>query len=1255
MNWYYIKKNEFFIKICGIIEKTLIKGYKMKNLLLLLLLLTSLFSKTIVVDDDYPKMCEHGDCKIGLFVCMAYYDYSSIKEALNNVSDGDVIKICPGSYNESNLIVNKNILIKSTHTSSIDDVVIYDSSNAPIFKIRGWRDGVEFNYFKIKQNKNNKTAIQIQYGTNYTFENLIIESKGRGIFQNGGSYQNSTFKNVSIESRLEGIDLKSPQNVTLKDMYVVSKKGMAFDFGSPTGSVTIDRQNKNNYFKGRKIALNLGNSSQNYTIRHSKIVSIRDDGINGAKANNLDIRDVEITASKGAGIYINTINNNLYIKDLNVTDSKYENVYINTVGRLYLYDSILENGTYGLYLKNSYNGGEIENNIIKNQSVKGLKLFDTKIWRGYQVKNNCLENGNGKNVLSRDRDAYFNSNYYDDWNGNGNYIIPDIPKYDNSPRFNCHIEVNETNQTYEQCYITHFDNQAEVDENWSVIKAQNYTPAVVSQKLRLTKNSNNVATGLTLKNKVFKANQTKFKIKFKHYAYDGSSSKGADGIAIVFSDANITPVAGAYGGSLGYAQRSSPNVENGFAGGWIGIGIDEYGNYSNNNEGRVGGIGFTPQAVAIRGSYLENYLYLTGTNSLIPSISDGGSSVPSPGYTYTIEVDTTQTNKTIISVYRDIGSGDNVLINHYEYNSSNTPDYFRFSITASTGGQYNIHEIDDLEILAIDCNSTFVPPFTTNYQFDANETTRNDKNITTKIVNKSFNLNIFTNQSFSGTVCSAVVDSNENNISTWKKSSFANETYKQVNYIVKKANKNSRIKIAWLANADASCPLTTETNHTLSTDNFAIRPKEFDISAYPTSIQAGEDFNITFKALDESGIETYDYNESLNSTFTITSLETKAGCKSGTLSTNVSFVNGTNTTTATYSEIGDFNVTIEEINSSSFASVDNDDTSDSNRLISPKIVTIHSTPYKIVTNTTFDNKTISFMDIELSDGVEMNVTIDLKNKQNQNLEDFNISCYASDINLSFDTTKNSVEVFKGLYEIDGVEVNDSNFDKWDENWSVSKNSFHKGESNVTIKFGIYKNRSYPVSIVDFNITKVHGYLAGLSSQENVNKNVSFYYLNLLPTDIYDEKIDTSSLIDVIVYDKNGDHFDDERLLYWYWYDSYPYDNVDILGYTTSYKYDNNVSNFESNINKQGGEFNVTIHNTDEYNLVIIHLKTPTYLWYSRYKDYNDSLNSYCLTHHCVEYHYRKSINHKEIGSGLFKGSEVNVTTKKRKLGIKMYR
>ncbi|MBK8046780.1 MAG: hypothetical protein IPK16_06435 [Anaerolineales bacterium] len=103
------------------------------------------------------------------------------------------------------------------------------------------------------------------------------------------------------------------------------------------------------------------------------------------------------------------------------------------------------------------------------------------------------------------------------------------------------------------------------------------------------------------------------------FDYGSWGGTGADGLSFfLFDGATTTFNVGANGGSLGYAQKTGIN---GLSGGYLGLGLDEFGNYSNPNEGRIGGPGAIPQAVAVRGpgTGTTNYRYLVGTTRLTVS------------------------------------------------------------------------------------------------------------------------------------------------------------------------------------------------------------------------------------------------------------------------------------------------------------------------------------------------------------------------------------------------------------------------------------------------------------------------------------------------------------------------------------------------------------------------------------------------------------------------------------------------------------
>ncbi|HTN32520.1 MAG TPA: DUF6701 domain-containing protein, partial [Marinobacter sp.] len=255
------------------------------------------------------------------------------------------------------------------------------------------------------------------------------------------------------------------------------------------------------------------------------------------------------------------------------------------------------------------------------------------------------------------------------------------------------------------CFNDNFSAGTLNPDDWvtSVSKGP-FTPSVVGGRLRMTEAKGNQATAATLQREIPGAENLVI-LEFDYYAYGGS---GADGLAIVFSDATITPQPGSFGGSLGYAQRDDGDP--GFAGGWIGIGLDEYGNFSNPSEGRQGGPGVRKNSVTIRGAYQGGYRYLEGTGTLSPGIDQSGSN-PSP-HRYRITVDSQVSNQAIITVERDTtGSGNNYQTIIAPFNAlakagqSNVPDNFLLSLTGSTGGSTNIHELDRVQLCALKLNS----------------------------------------------------------------------------------------------------------------------------------------------------------------------------------------------------------------------------------------------------------------------------------------------------------------------------------------------------------------------------------------------------------------------------------------------------------------------------------------------------------------------------------------------------------------------
>jgi len=123
-------------------------------------------------------------------------------------------------------------------------------------------------------------------------------------------------------------------------------------------------------------------------------------------------------------------------------------------------------------------------------------------------------------------------------------------------------------------------------------------------------------------------------ITFKTVTYRGDSGgaggDGADGISFFLMDSSqlntgsITGVSGgngnglgAWGGSLGYSCSNSNTPHNGLIGGYLGLGIDEYGNFLNGTNNTLGtGASATGDNTASGGGYTPNRIALRGAGSI---------------------------------------------------------------------------------------------------------------------------------------------------------------------------------------------------------------------------------------------------------------------------------------------------------------------------------------------------------------------------------------------------------------------------------------------------------------------------------------------------------------------------------------------------------------------------------------------------------------------------------------------------------------
>ncbi|MEG4589534.1 DUF4347 domain-containing protein, partial [Microcoleus sp. MOSTC5] len=218
------------------------------------------------------------------------------------------------------------------------------------------------------------------------------------------------------------------------------------------------------------------------------------------------------------------------------------------------------------------------------------------------------------------------------------------------------------------------------------------------------------------------------RVTFDFFAYNrgdvpdvNGATDGADGISFFLIDGTATPTkAGGFGGSLGYAQNTNSNSP-GIVGGYLGVGLDEFGNYSSTIAGKQGGPAKLPDAVGLRGREstipTENYKFLGSsllTNSLTGvsiGIDNKGTSIRAEAKR-TVQITlfpTTSATPNRLTVALDLDgngtfdAGETLLdIPNLATVNGAVPPTFKFGFAASTGGNTNIHEVNNVIIQSID-------------------------------------------------------------------------------------------------------------------------------------------------------------------------------------------------------------------------------------------------------------------------------------------------------------------------------------------------------------------------------------------------------------------------------------------------------------------------------------------------------------------------------------------------------------------------
>ncbi|MGH4035132.1 lectin-like domain-containing protein [Actinomycetota bacterium Odt1-20B] len=242
--------------------------------------------------------------------------------------------------------------------------------------------------------------------------------------------------------------------------------------------------------------------------------------------------------------------------------------------------------------------------------------------------------------------------------------------------------------------------------------------------LRLTTNKGKQTGFVATKNTFPSRAGMKFTIDFA--AYDPTTKDAADGISLMLLDgtAPMPKAGGIYGGGLGYT---------GIKGGYLGVGLDVFGNFTKQAYGSGGTPKRMPNSITVRGATsVDNPMvatYQSGRKLAVTTAKTRTEAVR------TAKIELSPAGKLAVAIDFHDGRGWRDVIEPLDLDDikgqPKVPETFRLGFAASTGDSTEIHELwnGKLETLDPKLSTTVVPTGPVNAGQDAEfeMTTANDK------------------------------------------------------------------------------------------------------------------------------------------------------------------------------------------------------------------------------------------------------------------------------------------------------------------------------------------------------------------------------------------------------------------------------------------------------------------------------------------------------------------------------------------------
>jgi len=295
-------------------------------------------------------------------------NFSTIQDAVDNASEGDIVFVYSGFYEENILITTSIQLIGMENSTTIidgggSDTVVSISADDTI--IQG---------FSIQNAKDdaNSAGVKISIADNvFIVENIIQNNRGLGILLQGPGTSGVKIMRNTIRNNSYGIYLfDSPQTLVLANNISNNGEGV-YVVGSYASALV------NNTIASRELGIHL-ESTYNFVVFGNWVVN-NANGVYAFNSSEISFSNNTIGWNRWYGLWTkdcnnNIVNGNTIVNNIDVglfLESSFDTTVIN---------NLIWDNDNGIYLKDSA-GNLIQRNNLRNNKVNGCFVAHTLIHR----------------------------------------------------------------------------------------------------------------------------------------------------------------------------------------------------------------------------------------------------------------------------------------------------------------------------------------------------------------------------------------------------------------------------------------------------------------------------------------------------------------------------------------------------------------------------------------------------------------------------------------------------------------------------------------------------------------------------------------------------------------------------------------------------------------------------------------------------------------------------------------------------------